>query len=139
MISMKNVFFETQIRVRYGETDQMGFVYYGNYALYLEQARTEMLRSVGYNYKNMEAQNILLPVVNLNTRYTKAAKYDDLISLKTIIKAKPNRKIIFETEMYNEQNELLTKSEVILVFMNKDQKIISCPEEIVTALEKYTI
>lgn len=136
---MEHNFFEHKIRVRYGETDQMGFVYYGNFALYLEEARTEMLRSGGFSYKEMEAMNIFLPVVNLNIRYKSAAKYDDLLTLKTIIKGRPNRKIIFETQIFNQENELLNTSEVILVFMDKDQKVTTCPENIITALEYYII
>ena len=129
--------FEFQIRVRYGETDQMGFVYYGNYALYLEQARTEMLRSVAYSYKEMEAKGVLLPVVNMNTRFLGSAKYDDLLTLKTVIKGTPSRKIIFYTEIFNEQEVVLNKSEIVLVFMNPEGKVISCPNEIIVALEKY--
>jgi len=134
---MTENYFETKIRVRYGETDQMGFVYYGNYALYLEEARTEMLRSVGFTYKEMEEMNVFLPVVNMNTRYRNAAKYDDLLTIKTIIKGNPTRKIIFETKIYNAQKLLLNESEVILVFMDKDNQIISCPENILSALSKY--
>lgn len=129
--------FEYQLRVRYGETDQMGFVYYGNYALYLEQARTEMLRSVGYTYKTMEEKGVMLPVVNMNTRFMNSAKYDDLLTLKTTIKGTPNRKIIYYTEIFNEQGELLNKSEVVLVFMNPQGKVISCPDEISQALKQY--
>ncbi|MFT4643935.1 MAG: acyl-CoA thioester hydrolase [Planctomycetota bacterium] len=129
--------FETQIRVRYGETDQMGFVYYGNYALYLEQARTEMLRSVGYTYKEMEEKGVLLPVVNMDTRFIGSGKYDDLLTIRTYIKGIPNRKIIFYTEIFNEQEELLNKSEVILVFMNPKGKVISCPQDILDSLKKF--
>lgn len=136
---MQNHFFENKIRVRYGETDQMGFVYYGNYALYLEQARTEMLRSVGFTYKAMEKMGVLLPVVNLNIRYKNSAKYDDLLTLKTHITTLSNRKIIFETFIYNEENILLNQSEVILVFMNKEGKINACPQEIIDALAQYVV
>lgn len=136
---MAKEIFEIQIRVRYGETDQMGFVYYGNYALYLEQARTEMLRSVGYTYKEMEEKGVLLPVVNMNTRFMNSGKYDDLLTLKTYIKGTPNRKIIFYTEIFNEQEELLNKSEVILVFMNSKGKVVSCPQDILVSLEKYVV
>ncbi len=129
--------FNSTVRVRYGETDQMGFVYYGNYALYLEEARTEMLRSVGYTYKAMEEMGILLPVVNLNIRFKNAGKYDDLLKIETFIKGIPNRKIIFCSSIYNERNILLNKSEVVLVFMNKNNKVISCPKEIANALLKY--
>ena len=131
--------FELQIRVRYGETDQMGFVYYGNYALYLEQVRTEMLRSLGYTYKEMEDKGVLLPVANMNTRFISPAKYDDLLTLKTIIKGKPNRKIIFETQIFNEENQLLNTSEVVLVFMDAEHKVTTCPLNILTALEKYIL
>lgn len=126
-----------QIRVRYGETDQMGFVYYGNFALYLEQARTEMLRSVGYTYKSMEEMNVMLPVVNMNIRFLQPAKYDDLLTIKTYLKEKPNRKLIYFSEIYNEKGILLNKSEIILVFMNKEGKVISCPEEIAEAISEY--
>lgn len=129
--------FEIKIRVRYGETDQMGFVYYGNYALYFEQARTEMLRKVGFTYKEMEEMGIMLPVVQMNTRFKQSAKYDDLINIKSYLKEKPNRKIVFFHEIYNEENILLNKSEITLVFMNKEGKVISCPAEIVNALNKH--
>lgn len=135
---MKINFFEHKIRVRYGETDQMGFVYYGNYALYLEEARTEMLRSIGFSYKKLEAMNVFLPVVNLNIRYKNPARYDDLLQLKTVIKACPARTIVFETEIFNEQNILLNRSEVVLVFMDAEQNVTTCPEDITVALKKYS-
>jgi len=129
--------FEIEIRVRYGETDQMGFVYYGNYALYFEQARTEMLRNVGFTYKGMEEMGIMLPVVQMNTRFKLSAKYDDLITIKSYLKEKPNRKIVYFHEVYNEEKILLNKSEITLVFMNTGGKVISCPEDIADALNKF--
>mgnify|MGYP001950642211 CR=1 FL=1 len=90
---MKNVFFETQIRVRYGETDQMGVVYYGNYALYLEAGRTEWLRKFGLSYKSMEENGIMLPVVSMSINYKKSASYDEIINVKTQLKKTPTVKI----------------------------------------------
>ena len=85
----------TKLRVRYGETDQMGIVYYGNYADYLEQGRTEWLRSLGFSYKFMEENNIHLPVINLNIDYKKPALYDDVLTISTTLKKKPSVKIEF--------------------------------------------
>jgi len=97
----------TKIRVRYGETDQMGIVYYGNYAQYLEQGRTEWLRELGLSYKWMEANDVHLPVVNLNIDYKKPALYDDEILITTKLKKNPTIKIEFYYEIHNEKGELL--------------------------------
>ena len=112
-----------QFRVRYGETDQMGYVYYGNYAQYFEMGRVEWLRNLGTSYKRMEASGIMLPVLNLNINYLKPAKYDDLLTLKTTLVKKPSVRIEFDFELYNEENELLNKAYTSLVFidMNKNK------------------
>ena len=112
--------FETKLRVRYGETDQMGFVYYGVYAQYYEVGRVELLRSLGISYKEIEAMGFALPVVNLNINYKKPALYDDELTIKTTIKAMPSAKIIFDCETFNEAGDLLNTGEVVLVFVNKD-------------------
>lgn len=109
---------EFKIRVRYSETDQMGFVYYGNYAAYLEVGRVETLRELGFPYKELEAQGILLPVVNLTVNYRKAAVYDDVLIIKTSIKQVPSVKMVFESEIYNEQGDLLVEASVTLVFID---------------------
>ena len=75
----------TQIRVRYAETDKMGYVYYGNYAQYFEVGRVEGLRDLGLSYKKMEDEGILLPVVEFQIKYLKPAYYDDLLTIKTTI------------------------------------------------------
>jgi acyl-CoA thioester hydrolase len=106
----------TQVRVRYGETDQMGYVYYGNYALYYEIGRVEMLRSLGVSYRSMEEQGIMLPVATMSTKYIAPAKYDDLLTIKTTLTAQPNIRINFEYEIYNNDNLLLNKGETMLVF-----------------------
>ncbi len=107
-----------QIRVRYGETDQMGYVYYGNYAQYFEMGRVEWLRNLGISYKRMEDSGIMLPVLNLNIEYKNPAKYDDLLTIKTTLLKKPSVRIEFGFEVYNESKELLTKGYTSLVFID---------------------
>jgi len=109
---------EINIRVRYGETDQMGYVYYGNYAQYFEMGRVEWLRNLGISYKRMEELGIMLPVLNLNINYLKPAKYDDLLTLKTTLLKKPSVRIEFDFELYNEDKVLLTKGLTSLVFID---------------------
>lgn len=108
-----------QFRVRYGETDQMGVVYHGNYANYLELGRIEWLRKFGISYKEMEEKGIMLPVISLNINYLKPAKYDDLLTIKTILKKLPSASISFEYELFNDQGELLTTAVTKLVFIDK--------------------
>ena len=130
--------FETSIRVRYGETDQMGYVYYGNYPLYYEVGRTEMLRSVNLSYRAMEEEGILLPVRSLNIKYIEPAHYDDLLRLRVILKDLPTAKIHFYYEIYNEQNKLLNKGETVLVFVDaKTRRPRRAPEALLKGLEKY--
>jgi acyl-CoA thioester hydrolase len=107
-----------QIRVRYGETDQMGYVYYGNYAQYFEMGRVEWLRNLGVSYKRMEDSGIMLPVLNLNINYLNPAKYDDLLTLQTTLLKKPTVRIEFDFKLYNEQKEILTEGYTSLVFID---------------------
>ena len=109
---------KTKLRVRYGETDQMGYVYYGNYAQYFEVGRVEWLRNLGVSYKSLEDSNIMLPVLNLNINYLKPAKYDDLLTIVTLLKKKPLIKIEFNLEIYNQNNDLLTTGSTTLVFID---------------------
>lgn len=109
---------ETQIRVRYAETDQMGVVYYGHYTQYFEVGRAESIRHLGYTYKDMEQEGIIMPVVDLHIRYMRPAKYDDLLTVKTTVKELPQSfKITFHSEIYNAEGELLVTGEVILFFI----------------------
>lgn len=115
---------ETQIRVRYGETDQMGFLYYGNYALYYEVGRAEAIRQLGFTYRELEALGIHMPVVELNVQYYRPALYDDLITVKTILKELPqSSKIQFHSELYNEQGIFLNKGVTTLVFYDPVAKM----------------
>jgi acyl-CoA thioester hydrolase len=110
----------TTIRVRYAEADPMNVVYYGNYAQYFEVGRVEALRSLGISYKTMEEMGFMLPVVELNIKYLRPAKYDDLITIKSMIKQLPvDHKIQFDQEIYNEEGKLLTIGTVKLYFMDK--------------------
>jgi acyl-CoA thioester hydrolase len=120
---------EFKVRVRYSETDQMGVVYHGNYAQYFEMGRVEWLRNIGISYKMMEENGIMLPVVSLNMNYKKPARYDDLLRVKTIFKSQTSAKIEFDYEIYNEQDELLTIGNSILVFVNtKTGRPTAAPE-----------
>jgi acyl-CoA thioester hydrolase len=129
---------ETTSRVRYGETDQMGYVYYGFYAQYFEIGRVEMLRALGVSYKSLEAQGIMLPVVDFSVKYLKPALYDDLLTIRTIIKEIPSVKINFDYEIYNESNQLLTTAKTTLVFVKKDtMKPTFAPSDLIQALGKF--
>ncbi len=129
---------EVKIRVRYGETDRMGYVYYGNYAEYFEVARVEALRELGMNYKDMEDSGIMLPVYTLNVKYMKPAFYDDLLTIKTSIREIPKARITFSHEIYNEKKELLNTGEVTLVFIDtKTNKPIGAPENFLEKIRKY--
>ena len=132
---MKNTL--TEIRVRYGETDQMGVVYYGNYALYLEQGRTEWLRSLGFSYKWLEANDIHLPVVHFSIDYIKPAFYDDLLTVKTSLRQMPSVKIEFHYEIYNESKLLLATATTVLVFVNSStKKLMKAPDFLIEKLKQ---
>ncbi len=110
---------ETIIRVRYAETDQMGYVYYGVYAQYYEVGRVEAMRTLGFSYKQMEERGILMPVINLTVNYKKPALYDDEIRVITTITELPTLRITFNYECFNQKNELLNTGAVTLVFIDK--------------------
>ena len=127
----------TEIRVRYGETDQMGFVYYGNYALYLEQGRTDWLRKMGFSYKELEAQNILLPVTQFSINYHAPGKYDDLLLIETTLVKMPGVKIQFSYAIFNEDQKQLITAETTLAFVDKKtMKITPAPEYLIEAIAK---
>jgi acyl-coA thioester hydrolase, ybgC/ybaW family len=120
--------FTFQVRTRYGETDQMGVIYYGIYPQYLEIARVEWLRSLGISYKELEEKGIMLPVVSLHIDYKKPALYDELLSITLTLKEPPTSKITFDYEIFNEQQQLLSKAHTTLVFVDKNTfKPIKCP------------
>lgn len=122
---------ETRIRVRYGETDQMGVVYHGNYALYFEEARTDALRQIGVSYKNLEKAGVMMPVVQLVMNYKKPATYDELLTIRTTLKTLPTVKIVLDYEVFNEAGEFLSSGSSTLVFVDmKTQRPVKCPAEL---------
>lgn len=130
---------EIQLRVRYSETDKMGYVYYGNYTQYYEVGRVEALRSLGLRYVDFENQmGIFMPVMSLNVRYLRPAYYDDLLILETRIPQFPDNKIKFNTEIYNEKKELINAAEIVLCFVETEsRKRTSVPEIIKEKLQPY--
>jgi len=129
---------EIKIRVRYGETDRMGYVYYGNYASYFEVARVEMLRSMGISYKKLEEDGVMLPVLEFKIKYFKPAYYDDELSIKIRVKKMPSVRIHFEYETYNQENVLLNKAETTLVFVDiKTGKPCEIPADLLPHFKVY--
>ena len=109
----------TQVRVRYAETDQIDVVYHGNYAQYFEVARAEAIRKLGFTYKNMEALGTFMPITELHCKYLRPAHYDDLLSVKVILRELPqSHRIEFDHEVYNEAGSLLTVGKVVLYFID---------------------
>ncbi len=130
--------YTTKIRVRYGETDQMGYMYYGNYAEFYEVGRVEMLRSLGMTYSGMEASGIKMPVLELNCKYLKPALYDEEISIKVIMNKMPGLKIHFKYELYNPMAELINVGETLLVFVNmKTNRPCLPPQEFIDKLKPF--
>jgi acyl-CoA thioester hydrolase len=130
---------QTQIRIHYALTDQMGVVYHGHYAQFYEIGRTEAIRELGFTYKEIEAMGILLVVTDIHTRFLRPAKYDDLITVKTSLREIPqHHKIVFHSEIYDQQNELLNTGDVTLYFMEaKTMKRSEMPQVLKEKLEKY--
>jgi acyl-CoA thioester hydrolase len=129
---------EFQLRVRYGDTDQMGYVYYGNYPYYYEQARAEAIRSLGFSYKQLEAAGTMMPVTRMNIKYIAPALYDELLTIKTIIPDMPHRLITFKYEVYNENSKLINEGENQLIFVDgTTRKVKSAPEQLCKALLPY--
>ncbi len=110
----------TKIRVRYGETDQMGYMYYGNYAEFFEVGRVEMLRSMGLTYAGMEASGIMMPVMEMHCKYLKPALYDEEITVRVILDKMPGATIHFNYELFNEKQELIHQGETLLCFVKKE-------------------
>ena len=129
----------TQIRVRYAETDQMNVVYYGNYAQYFEVGRSESIRQLGFTYKDMEAMGVIMPVVEMHSKYMRPAHYDDLLTVKTILKELPtNHHIEFHSEVYNEAGKLLTLGRVVLFFINsKTREKTEMPAALMKQLKEF--
>lgn len=128
-LSLKMIHTTHSIRVRYGETDPMKYVYYGNYAEYLELGRVELFRSIGMSYNEIENQGIWLPVSEYKIKYLKPALYDQKLEIHTYLKKRPGVRIEFEYEIYNEEQVKLTEASTTLFFLSAEtNKIIKCPD-----------
>jgi acyl-CoA thioester hydrolase len=121
--------FDFHKRVRYGETDMMGYLYYGNYAQLYEIGRVETMRSLGLTYKTLEEiHRVMMPVVHVESRFMAPAKYDELLCIRTKIQELPSKIIVFETEIFNEDKILIHRATVKLFFINMDNGLkMSCP------------
>ena len=130
---------ETQIRIHYALTDQMGVVYHGHYAQFYEIGRSEAIRQIGYTYKDVEAMGIIMPVVDIHSKFLRPAKYDDLITVKTMLKELPsNHRITFYHEIYSESDELLNTGVVTLYFMEMNSmKKCNMPAAIREKISSY--
>ena len=125
------------LRVRYAETDPMKYVYYGNYATYLEVARVELFRTLGISYDEIESQGIWLPVSEYNIKYLKPALYDEVLEIHTFIKKIPGVRVEFEYEIYNSSKQKITEAKTTLFFLDsKTNKIVKCPSFLMELIKK---
>jgi len=129
---------DVTLRIRYGETDQMGYVYYGRYAEFFEIGRTELIRKLGFTYKDFEARGILLPVVSMIVKYVRPAVYDDLITIQTTLKKLPTARIVFYYQIFDEAGTLINEAECHLVFTDSaTRKPARPPEALMQALQPF--
>jgi acyl-CoA thioester hydrolase len=130
---------EFKKRIRYGETDQMGYLYYGNYCLLYEIGRSEAIRSLGISYRELEANyGISMPVLSVESRYLMPIKYDELITIRTILEELPTKLIHFKHEIFNEDGKLVHKGEVKLFFIDsKENKRVSSPDYLTQKLVHF--
>jgi len=136
-LSFKN---QTKVRVRYGETDQMGYCYYGNYAQYFEVGRVEAMRSLGMSYRAMEEQGVMLPVSNFNVNYFAPAKYDDELTITTTISLLKGARLFFDYTIHNENGDLVSDAQTTLVFVNKEtMRPIKAPDSFLELIKPYEI
>ncbi|KFC20268.1 acyl-CoA thioesterase [Chryseobacterium sp. FH1] len=130
----------TSIRVRYGETDPMKYVYYGNYAEYFEVARVELFRTLGMSYDEIEKRGIFLPVSEYKIKYLKPALYDQLLEIRTYVRKIPGIRIEFDYEIYNEDNAKITEASTTLFFLDSEtNKIVKCPDYLTELIKKHWV
>ena len=126
-------------RVRYGETDQMGYLYYGHYPAYYEIGRVEMLRSLGLTYRALEDEHrVMMPVMSLQMRFVRPARYDELLTIRTTLRKMPDRFITFHVDIFNEKNKLVNGGSVKLCFVDMDtNKTVPVPTVLGSKLESF--
>ena len=130
---------EVTKRVRYGETDQMGYLYYGHYALYYEIGRVELLRSLGQTYAELErTHGILMPVLSMQTRYVRPARYDELVTVATELRKLPTADITFHYELRGPSGKLVNGGSTRLCFVERDGgRRVACPPTLEAVLRPY--
>lgn len=128
-------FIDVSVRVKYADTDKFGIVYYGNYAIFFEKARTEYLRERGFTYKELEEKGYHLPVVEFHTKYFKPARYDDLLIIRTSIEEIKSRSVVFSYEVFKE-NEKIAQGKTYHICVNSDNKPISLPQSFINLLRR---
>ncbi len=130
--------FDYQYRIRYADIDQMGYMYYGNYAKLYEIGRVEALRSLGLRYRDLEESGIIMPVYENHSKFITPAKYDELITIRVIIKDLPKIRIVFNYEIFDESSTLIHTGETTLVFLKtSNNRITACPSEILEKLNPF--
>jgi acyl-CoA thioester hydrolase len=130
--------FDSKLRVRYGETDRMGYLYYGHYPEYFEVSRTELIRSLGLSYREIEDRGIILPVRNLTVEFKRPALYDELLLVRSFIRKMPEVRLDIDYEVYNEKGLMICKGNTILVFVEASTgRPRKAPEILITALSSY--
>ena len=128
---------EYKFRVAYPDTDKMGSMHHANYAKYYEAARWELFRSIGTSYNSIEDAGLMCPVISMNFKFIKPTRYDELLTVKTTLKAVKGVRIWFEYKLYNEQNELINEAETELAFVGKENwKPCAVPDFVLIAVEK---
>lgn len=127
---------EIKLRVRYSDTDQMGYVYYGRYASFYEVARVELFRNLGFSYKKLEEEGIGMPVIDMETKYLLPIKYDEEITIRTRIEKLPSSRIIFHYEILNKNNDLANTAKTTLTFINLlNKKPVRTPKELLDLIK----
>jgi acyl-CoA thioester hydrolase len=130
---------EHKKRVRYGETDQMGYLYYGNYAQYYEIGRAEWIRSIGLSYRDMEVEHgVMMPVMSLNCRYVRPALYDEIITIRTSLRHLPTKTVTFYMELFNEKGKLVNGGSVKLCFLDVNtHRPVDAPAFLLEKIKPY--
>jgi acyl-CoA thioester hydrolase len=128
----------TNIRVRYYDTDQMGIVYYGNYARFYEIGRVETMRYLGLNYKELEERGISMPVYDLNSRFIRPARYDDLLTIRVTVPQLPKTRFMFNYEIFNQDGQLLNTGQTTLVFVRAGTgRPCTAPDDLIEAARPF--
>jgi acyl-CoA thioester hydrolase len=129
---------ETQVRVRYAETDKMGIVYHGNYAIYYEAGRTEALRQIGITYKSLEDNGVMMPLVNMSSKFHWPATYDEVLTIRTFMEEITGARVNIRYEIYNGEQQLINSAETTLVFLDmQTRRPTRCPQALIDKMKPY--